>query len=239
MKTKLIAATGLLVMICLFSFASPLNNNYKGEPFTKLQLKISGNVILSQGNDCSVKIEAPADIADEIVTEVTDNGTLVIKYKSKLSWNKIKNLLKKNKVLFYVTMEEIAGLAISGSGDIIAKTAVKSDDLGLKISGSGDISLNELKADELAISISGSGNVKIGDGGADELMVAISGSGDVAAGSFGADEASIKIAGSGDCQIGKIDELSVSIAGSGDVSYKGEPDISKKISGSGSVKRVK
>jgi len=238
MKNKLIAASGLLVMICLFSFASPINSNYKGEPFTKLQLRINADVILSQGNDCSVKIEAPADIAEEIVTEIED-GTLTIKYKRKLSWNKIKNLLKNNKILFYVTMEEIEGLAISGSGDIVAKSGVKSEDLGLKISGSGNISLKELKAGELGIGISGSGDIKIGDGEAEEIMVSISGSGDVDADSFGAEEAGVKISGSGNCQIGNVDELSVLIAGSGDVRYRGDAEISKKISGSGSVKRAK
>jgi len=80
MKTKLFAVAGIILLVCLTSFRSPLNVKNTGDPFTKLKLKISADLFLTQGNDNSIKIDAPDEIADEIVTEVK-NGTLTIQFK--------------------------------------------------------------------------------------------------------------------------------------------------------------
>lgn len=238
MKNKLFIGTAVALLVLLYSFTTALKVDYKGDPFTSVKLKISANVIVNQGNSYDVKIEAPGEVVDEIITEV-NNETLTIKYKSLNSWRKIRKLIPNGGIKIYIKMKDVEGLAVSGSGDIRADGAIISDDLALKISGSGDIIIPKLEADKLSIGISGSGDVKIGSGSADKLAVSISGSGDINTSSLDIDEVSVKIAGSGNCKIGESDELRVSIAGSGDVIYRGDPDLVKKIAGSGNIRRVR
>ncbi|MFC2097562.1 head GIN domain-containing protein [Bacteroidota bacterium] len=238
MKKNLFAIAGLITLFCLYSFTSPKGEISQVEDFTKVKLSISAHVILTQGNSCDFEIKAPAEVLEEIVAEV-EKGTLVIKHKSKTSWKKIKKLIPKEGIFIYVTMEDVEGLGIAGSGDIVSKELIKADELGLKISGSGDIVLKQLKAGEVAVGINGSGDVKVGGGGASSMDISIKGSGDVDVSSFNVEKVNVRIAGSGDCRLGETSYLKVFVAGSGDISYKGNPKIEKKIAGSGNIKKVK
>jgi hypothetical protein len=237
MKNKLFIPAGIIMLVLLYGFISPFRTDSQVDDFKVVKLKINAHVFLKQGNTNEVKINAPEKVKDEIVTDV-EGETLTIKYKNLKSWKSIKKLIPEKGINIYVTMKEVEGLAVAGSGDISADGAIEGDDLVLKISGSGDIIIPKLMADELSIGIAGSGNVKIG-GEADDLTISIAGSGDINAGSLDVDDAYVKISGSGNCEIGESDELKIAIAGSGDLKYRGNPDVIKKIAGSGSVKRIK
>jgi len=208
------------------------------DDFQNVKLKINAHVFIEQGNTCEVKVKAPEIVLNEIIT-VVEKETLVIKYKSLTSWKKLKNKIPRDGIQIYLTMEDVEGLAVAGSGDIIAKGLIESDGLSLSVTGSGDIHLSKLMADDLSVGIAGSGNVKIDGGSVDDFAVSIKGSGDLNAQSLEIDDANVKIAGSGSCKLGESDDIHVSIAGSGDLFYKGDPDITKKVAGSGSIKRMK
>ena len=112
---------------------------------------------------------------EDILTEVS-GGKLVIKKENwdnwKMNWNE--------KVTVYITMPELKGLGVSGSGKAEIKDAVKTEDLDLSVSGSGKLYTNDIMVSNLGCSISGSGDIILGgNGNATKADISISGSGDL------------------------------------------------------------
>jgi hypothetical protein len=159
-----------------------------------------------------------------IETDV-ENGKLVI---SQGNYN-----LKPTTLDFNITVANLKGIAISGSGDVIGKNRFVSDDFFAKISGAGDMAL-ELDVTDLETAISGSGSLNL-SGKADRHDAAISGSGKINAFDMQTKNVSLKVSGSGNCKVNATETLHTRISGSGDVAYKGRPRITSKISGSGSL----
>ncbi|WP_372946690.1 head GIN domain-containing protein [Mariniphaga sp.] len=203
--------------------------------FSEISLRISGKVHLEQGNRQSVRVEAKSSTLEEIITEVKGR-TLIIRFKSN---NIFRRSFNPGRVDIYITVPEINALSVSGSGDIVAESKIKSRILDLAVSGSGDISLKNLDAERIKTAVSGSGDILINKGGvADELEVAISGSGNVKAENFEVKNVEVKIAGSGSCSIYATEYLKAKVSGSGNVLYKGNPQIDTSVVGSGKVKKL-
>jgi hypothetical protein len=159
-----------------------------------------------------------------IETDV-DNGKLVI---SQGNYN-----LKPTTLDFNITVANLKGISISGSGNVTGESRFVSDEFFAKISGSGDMTL-ELEVANLESQISGSGSVNL-SGKTHNHDAAISGSGKINAFDMDAKNVSIKISGSGDCKVNATETLTAKISGSGDVFYRGHPQINSKVSGSGSL----
>ncbi len=201
--------------------------------FSKISLRISGNLYLKQGEKQSVKIVAKESTLEDIITEVKDR-TLNIRFPSNFVFKKY----DPGKIDIYVTVPEVDGLSISGSGDILAEN-INTRILDLAVSGSGDIKIGELSSERISGSISGSGNVRIEKGGvADELSVSISGSGGFDAAEYEADDVTVRISGSGNCKITTNGSIKARIAGSGNVYYSGNPSIDSSVAGSGKVREM-
>ncbi len=202
--------------------------------FSEISLRVPGKLSLEQGQKQSVEIVAKTSTLEEIITEVKDRK-LIIRFKSKNYFR----TFNPGKIEIFVTVPEIDGLGISGSGDIIAEDKIKTRILDLAVSGSGNIKLDDLSAERVKANISGSGDIIINDGGiADDLSVSISGSGNVKAGGFEVKDVAITIAGSGNCTVLSNGSLKARIAGSGNVYYNGNPAIDTSVAGSGSVKKL-
>lgn len=198
--------------------------------FTSIGLSISADVYLSQTNDFKVEIEAPADYLEEIET-IVDGDVLKIKNKNHFNFE-----FGDKKVKVYISMPKVTGLSISGSGDILAQTAIKTEDLKVKISGSGDVKIENLSVKNLDMAISGSGDIFMaGTDVAESATYAISGSGDIKNEGLQCKKVEVHVSGSGDVKVWVVDDLKMRISGSGDVYYKGRPIIDSKSSGSGEL----
>ena len=225
----------------LFLLSASFNNSLFAEnenrdvaSFSEVALRISATVYITQGNVQSVEIIAKASTLEELITEVKGR-TLNIKFPNKsIFWNNF----KPGKIEIHITVPEIDGLSISGSGDILAKK-IKSRIVDLSISGSGDIVINQLETNRVTAATSGSGNIIIKGGGiADELTATLSGSGNVDAKNFEASDVSIRISGSGNCSVTSNGVLKGRVSGSGNVNYKGNPQIDFSVAGSGRIKKL-
>ena len=199
--------------------------------FSGVRLSVPGKMELIQGGTESMTIEGATEDLARVETVVED-GVLHIRtqaqWKSSWNWNP--------KFRITVNAKNIDSLAISGSGDIMAKS-LKSGSLKLAISGSGDIQIPALEADNAVVAISGSGDVSLA-GRTGTMSSNISGSGDLKASKLEARNVTVSIAGAGDVAVWAREVLQVRIAGSGDVRYYGDPSVEKRIMGSGSVKRL-
>lgn len=192
----------------------------------------SFDVVLKQGNSESVKVEADAEVINEIVTEVR-NGVLMIHSKNNHSWGS-NNFWNNRKTTIYVIAKDLNSIGLSGSGDLKIEDQFSTNSLELRLSGSGDFQ-GKINAKTLEAAISGSGDFNIA-GRADESTVRISGSGDFDARNLITKSTSISISGSGDAEIYANERIEASVSGSGDVHYGGHPkNVSKVVRGSGDV----
>jgi len=202
--------------------------------FTGVSLSISADIYLSQAPDFKVEIEADADYLERIET-VVDGDVLKIKSKDHFSFE-----FHSKKAKIYISMPQVNKINISGSGDILAQTAIKTDNLKVKISGSGNVTIENLSVKSLDMDISGSGNIDIaGTDVAEDASYTISGSGDIKNENLQCKKVQVSVSGSGSVRIWASDELNAKVSGSGDVYYKGRPIVDAKTSGSGGIHSIK
>lgn len=226
--------TFLLILLAVFFISNPISakeENRDLPSFSEISLRIPAKVYLEQGEKQSVRIVADSETLEQIITEVKGR-TLNIRFPG----NNIFKRWDPGKIEIYISVPEVDGLNLSGSGDIISEK-IESRILDLLISGSGNIRIEQLTAERVSATISGSGNIKIEDGGvAEELKTRISGSGNIDASGFEAKNVDAQTTGSGNCSVYSNGMIKVRIAGSGNVYYSGNPAIESSIAGSGKVK---
>jgi hypothetical protein len=202
--------------------------------FNKISFGVAGNLYIKMGPEFRVEIEGSRRALEETITDVS-SGRLVIKREN---W---RNFFNNNddRVTINITMPEIEGLTVSGSGKAQVMDDIRADRLDLSVSGSGKILTSDLEADELVCGISGSGDIVLGSGGSvDEGKITISGSGSFSGASVEVDHLSVNVSGSGNCVCRVGDSLNAQISGSGSVSYKGDPKVNARVSGSGHVHSI-
>jgi hypothetical protein len=231
MKSRILFFTILMVGLFVASPVLAKDEIREVAPFSKISLRISAKVYVEQGDNQNVKIVADPETLEEIITEVKDR-TLNIRFPN----NDIFKRWDPGKIEIYITVPEVDGLTVSGSGDIVSND-INTRILDLVVSGSGNIKLEKLAAEKVDASISGSGNINIKEGGvAEELNVRISGSGNVDARGFEAKNVNVQTSGSGNCSVVSNGSVKARISGSGNVYYSGNPSVDSSVSGSGSVK---
>lgn len=222
----------LLLTIVTASFAKGFPEKEKRDVplFKEVKLSISSDVILVQGNKQEVILEGDPNLLRNIETEVSGDK-LTIKHKD---WNfKMGN----NKIKVYLTMVNVNGFAISGSGSVRAEKTINTDDIYFHISGSGNIDFADLNAINVEAKISGSGDIHIeGKNTSENTSIGISGSGKYNGEYAKTKNASIHVSGSGDCRITVSENLKAKVSGSGDIIYFGRPIVDISVSGSGKVK---
>ena len=198
--------------------------------FSSVDLRVPGNLYITQGEKQVLKLEGIRNLLDKCKAYV-QNRHLVIETDS---WKKY---WSKKYINVYVTIPEITGLEISGSGNIIGKSKIVTDELGLKISGSGNIDM-DVDADVLSTKIAGSGEIQL-RGQAKKHRCKISGSGDLKSYGLMTENSEIKISGSGKCEVFVSQSLDAKISGSGKIYYRGDPNtVNLKTSGSGTIYKV-
>ncbi|MDT7837439.1 head GIN domain-containing protein [Aquabacterium sp. OR-4] len=185
-------------------------------------------VSVRQGAVPAVSVTADANLLP-LLESVVDGRTLVLR------WKRGTSLQTRVAPQIQVTVPQLRGLAVQGSGKLLAE-ALKVPQLRVQISGSGDVQLADISTDELSIDVSGSGDV-LAAGQATRLVVKIAGSGDVKAAGLRADDAKVSIAGSGSVDLQAQRTLDIGIAGSGDVRHTGNATVQTKVAGSGKVKK--
>ena len=133
---------------------------------------------------------------------------------------------------FVVTVPQLTGAAIAGSGGIKVNQ-VSADSFEGSVAGSGDLDVASLDVKSLKLSIAGSGGVKTGAGKAANADYEIAGSGDIDAGAVTSQQLKVSIAGSGNVKAHATGAAEVDILGSGDAEITGGAKCSVSKTGSG------
>jgi hypothetical protein len=197
--------------------------------FKRVSFGVSGNLYINFGSEFKVILEGEKSLLDDIETELSGDKLIIKMDNWRLGMN--------DKVTVYITMPELAGLGVSGSGKAEVRDAVKAEDLDLSVSGSGKIFTSAIRATNLDCSISGSGDIIMGEkGNVDNAEISISGSGNYTGESLKIASLETSISGSGNCICNVTESLEARVSGSGNVTYYGNPKIDARVSGSGRVR---
>lgn len=236
-KIKIILSSLVFIMFTILGTAQKIgkvrgsgnviNKTRSVGNFETIAVSGSFDVFLVKGEEGKIDIKIEDNLLNYLITEV-DNGKLKIKWKKGVS---IRSNRTTQLTVYY---KGIDAVSMSGSGDIVGKDLIKSNDFSVAVAGSGDIELH-VEANIIKASISGSGDIEL-KGSSKEFTSSISGSGDIGAYNLSSEKAIVKISGSGGMNLTVTSELKARISGSGDIKYKGNPRIEDiKVSGSGSV----
>jgi Putative auto-transporter adhesin, head GIN domain len=232
MKRGIILSAFILAIVVSSGFAtgqSVVKETRDAKDFTRVSFGVAGNLYINFGPEFKVVLEGEKRDLEDIITEVSGSKLVIKKDNWRFNLNE--------KVTVYITMPELKGLGVSGSGKAEIKDAVKTEELDLSVSGSGKIFTNDLVVSKLGCSISGSGDiVPGGNGNATRADISISGSGNYEGESLKIGTADIHISGSGNCTCNVTETLRAGVSGSGNVTYEGNPKVDAHVSGSGKVR---
>ncbi|HEY4655968.1 MAG TPA: head GIN domain-containing protein [Cyclobacteriaceae bacterium] len=178
--------------------------------FSQLNFGVPGTLHLKQGATQSVVLEGDPEFLEKIETEVS-GGRLTIKSEDRWKfWN-----WGDDKITAYVTMTNIEGLSVSGSGRMIGEGTFRSAEIDLNVSGSGKMEIEIEARGEMEADVSGSGDMLV-RGSCSDIDGDVSGSGNMRLVLGTTNEASFDITGSGRIEVsGSSNKMETSISGSG------------------------
>lgn len=193
--------------------------------FDQISVSGSGQLLISQGQEEALTIEADDNLLPLIKSEVV-NGHL------RIGPDHV-NLRPAKTIRYQLKLKNLKALHLSGS--LNAESGpLKTESLALHISGSGKFHIGGLETGELSTHVSGSGDTRIA-GRTRVQNISISGSGNHEAPNLQSNEATVGISGSGHATLWVKEALTANISGSGDVEYYGSPNVTSHTSGSGRV----
>ena len=199
---------------------SGFNAVASGGPFN-VYIKIDGNE--------SVRVEADADVINDIET-VVEGNTLKIGFKD--HYNRHRNIRRAD---VYVEAKSLQAVIAAGSGGVKVEGTASAENFKATLSGSGNIS-TAVKAGRLNAVISGSGNIKL-SGNTDDADLVVTGSGEISAGDLKANDVRAVITGSGNIHVQADKSVNAHITGSGNVIYSGNASVNSHTTGSGRVSK--
>jgi predicted small secreted protein len=215
--------------------------------FTRVEIDISADVTVRQGNQPMVSIETDNNLFRYVRTYVR-SGTLYISQKEDIH-------IHPTRLVIEVSTPSFTGLALDGSADVLVADDFEPASMQVAIDGSGYVEWGvPLHTPELNIAIDGAGTFD-GTVVCDRVLTDIDGSGDVfLRGSAGyhaisvdgsayvqalemeTEATDVEVDGTANCYVSATQTLDVWIDGVADVTYRGEPRVTRDIDGSGSVR---
>jgi hypothetical protein len=194
--------------------------------FEMLQTSGAVNVMLRQGSQTSVRVEAEPEVLEEIKTEVRGNKLVIYRDQKDVSLlQRMKNTGSMGKVVVYITCPRLNSVEASGASDVKSETPFKASDFTIRASGASDITLN-IDVKNLNATASGASDLRL-TGYAERQQVAISGSSDYRAYDLKSKRAQVQASGASDAYVAVADELSSRSSGASDIHYKGSPRVIK------------
>ncbi len=180
--------------------------------FDRVSFEGIGRVIIAQGDEEGLVIEAEDNIMPRIETRVRGR-TLEISFDT----DRWENIIRPTEpIRFHITVTDLEAVFLSGFGDI---------------------DVQDITVENLDVTLSGAGSISI-SGTAQQQDVNVSGAGAYDAGDLESQVADINLSGAGSATLWVTDSLDVNITGLGSVSYYGDPELEQSVSGLGNVESL-
>jgi hypothetical protein len=210
-----------------------VDRQYQVGGFTQIEVAGPYDVDVRTGSNFSVSARGSESLLQRTIVEVEGDRLVIRPEKDK--WWRSMSWGRDTKANFVVTLPQIRGATIAGSGDVRVNE-IRGDQFEGTIAGSGALNLGSLDVQQLKLSIAGSGEARASRGRAARAEYDIAGSGDVDASAIHAQDVHVSIAGSGDVRAHATGVADVDIVGSGDVTLTGGARCSVSKAGSGNVR---
>jgi hypothetical protein len=210
-----------------------VSRNYQVGQFQQIEVAGPYDVEVRTGSNVSVAATGSERLLSKTVVEVR-GGELLIHPQENHGFH-LFSFGSHGSARFVVTVPQLTGAKIAGSGDIKIDK-VQGNAFDGSVAGSGDLAVAAMDVQSLNLSIAGSGGIKAGSGRAQSVTYGITGSGDIDAGAVAANAAKVSIAGSGSIRAQAHGTADVSVMGSGDVDVTGGAKCTVNKSGSGDVR---
>lgn len=210
-----------------------VSRNYQVGNFDQIEVAGPYDVDVRTGSAVSVAGRGGSNLLDKTVVEVKGNKLVIHpqEHHGMFHWGWGVN----GKASFTVTVPNLSGATIAGSGDIKVDK-VSGNAFEGTVAGSGGLNVGSVDVQTLKLAIAGSGGAKAGSGRAQQTKLDIAGSGDIDAKGVQSQSADVSIAGSGSVSAHATGTADVSIMGSGDVDVSGGAKCSVSKAGSGNVR---
>lgn len=212
------------------------NNNMESRPVSGcsgLQFKAVGKIIVTQGENEGLTIQADPEIRSRIHTEVKD-GLLIISYDADWKdWTGF-SFIDKGVTTFHLTLKEIKSVAISGVANLDA-AAITTDTLSLTLGGPATMTIGTLQVNTLNVEMTGVGSIDLA-GKCSDQNVTLGGAGSYKAPRLESERTTVKLTGVGNATVWANEMLYATISGAGGVEYYGAAKITQNITGIGVLK---
>jgi hypothetical protein len=193
--------------------------------FDELKVSSGIDVIMRQGNDISLELEADDNLHEAIITEVVDH-TLKIGTR--------KNIRSARSKKVYLVYRELNSIRISSAGDVSGENTLETDRLSIDLSSAGDLVL-DVEAETIDCDISSSGDAKL-SGSTDILTASLSSAGDLHAYDLITRKAEVSCSSAGDARVYATEEFKLRSSSAGSIYYKGDGRlVSSHTSSAGSI----
>ena len=193
--------------------------------FHSVQISGGFEVILKDGENSGLTVEADENLHDKITTSVS-NGVLKVDTKGRIrNYDELK---------LYVQAPYFREIKVSGAVDLESEGELNSESLDLSGSGAAKVDI-DVEVENLEVDFSGAGDIEL-EGEAGQVDIDLTGAGKFKGFDLEASNMDISISGAGYAEVNVTDKLEVNVSGAGKIRYKGNPqEVSKSISGAGSV----
>ncbi len=200
---------------------------FRLEGFDEVSLRGPDDVVVAIGNEFSVRAEGDPQALEQLEIDVRGDTLRVGRKHSAIPGGTARATV-------YVTMPEIAGASIGGSGDMAIDT-VEAESFAASVGGSGNLAIASLRASRVAFDVAGSGSIEAA-GSTHAVSTNIAGSGNIGIGELRTGTLDASIAGSGDVEAYATEAVEASIMGSGNVTVRGGARCSSSALGSGELR---
>ena len=256
MKLIIIKFTAFLFLITLSTCSIDILNRIEGnknvisvkrdinEDFTKVKVSTGIELIIDQGSEISLTVEADENLHDIIITEVED-GKLKI-YSEKNIW---KSAAKK----VYLTVNTLEELKASSGSNVITSTILKATDLNIGSSSGARLAIEviavnltsstssgasaniEVNANNVVSSSSSGSNMKI-KGKTNIHETSASSGSSINANNLLSKNVTAKVSSGASISVHATESIDGKASSGGGISFEGNPEkITRKTSSGGSI----
>jgi hypothetical protein len=193
--------------------------------FTGLKVSSGIDVIIRQGTEISLELEADDNLHEAIITEVVDN-TLKIYTR--------KNIRKAKSEKVFLVYKDLNTIRISSAGYVTGENTLQTERLDIDLSSAGDLIL-DVHAEKISCDISSSGDARL-SGNADILVASLSSAGDLHAYELDVKKVDVSCSSAGDARVYATEEFNLRSSSAGSIYYKGEGHlVNSHTSSAGSI----
>jgi hypothetical protein len=187
-------------------------------------LSTAGALVIEQGSDESLAIEANPTTASKITTTVRG---------SRLEIGSPNSIRASESITYRLRVKDLSAIELSGEGRVEAHD-LKTSRLKVVSRGAGDVRIDGLNCDDLRVATYGAGSIRL-TGTVTSQQVALFGAGGYIADQLRSQDTTVELRGAGRVAVNATGSLDVGIWGNGVVEYTGNPRLNQSVSGIGRV----